>query len=150
MVRYHHRQVGTLVISVVGLTVVMLALLLHYVGAHPIGVACLILLILSLALFSALTVEVTDTHIVLRFGPGLIKKSFALNSIRNAGPVRNQWYFGWGIRLLPRGWLYNVSGLDAIELEMIDGRAHRIGTDQPAELLAAIEEAQQRQYGAGR
>ena len=32
-------------------------------------------------------------------------------------------------------------GLDAVELEMTDGGVHRIGTDQPAELLEAIRDA---------
>jgi hypothetical protein len=141
MIAYHHRQVGTLVLMVGGLSIVLLALLLYFVEAHPIGIAVLIILVVCFVLFAALTVEVTETDVSLKFGPGLIRKRFPLGSIRSVSAVRNKWYFGWGIRMLPRGLLYNVSGLDAVELEMADGSAHRIGTDEPTELLEAIRKA---------
>jgi hypothetical protein len=141
MIRYHHRQLGTLVLCVGGLSVLLLALLLYFLGAHPVGVAVLCLLLLCLVLFSTLTVEVTESSVVLKFGPGLIRKRFPLSSIRSVRAVRNEWYYGWGIHMLPRGWLYNVSGLDAVELELMDDCIHRIGTDQPSELLRAMRDA---------
>ena len=52
--------------------------------------------------------------------------------------VRNKWIYGWGIRRLPGGWMYNVWGLDAIELDLVSGKRFRIGTDDPDGLLAAI------------
>ena len=141
MIRYHHRQVGTLVLCIGGFTVLLLVSLLIFVEANPVGIAVLFILLLCFGLFWALTVEVTESDVLLRFGFGLIRKRFPLSSIVNARPVRNRWYFGWGIRLLPRGWLYNVSGLDAVEIEMTDRSVHRIGTDQPSELLRAIRDA---------
>jgi len=53
--------------------------------------------------------------------------------------VRNQWWWGWGIRLIPGGWLYNVSGLDAVELKMKNGRIFRIGTDEAQRLAEFIQ-----------
>ena len=141
MIRYRHRQFGTLVVSILGLAILLLALLLYFVEANPVGIVVLLILLLCLGLFWALTVEVTESDVLLMFGFGLIRKSFPTSSIANARAVRNRWYFGWGIRLLPKGWLYNVSGLDAVEIEMTDGSVHRIGTDQPSELLKAIAEA---------
>ena len=44
----------------------------------------------------------------------------------------------WVIR---NGWLYNVSGFDAVELELASGKLCRIGTDEPGRLLHAIEQA---------
>jgi hypothetical protein len=35
--------------------------------------------------------------------------------------------------------LYNVSGLDAVELKLKSGDIHRIGTDDPAGLAAALQ-----------
>ncbi|MDY7014940.1 MAG: hypothetical protein SVX43_15355 [Cyanobacteriota bacterium] len=55
--------------------------------------------------------------------------------------VKNPWYYGWGIRLTPRGWLFNVSGLDAVEISLNSGRHFRIGTDRPRELERAIRRA---------
>jgi hypothetical protein len=34
--------------------------------------------------------------------------------------------------------MYNVWGLDAVELELQSGKKFRIGTDEPAELLAIL------------
>jgi hypothetical protein len=34
--------------------------------------------------------------------------------------------------------MWNISGLDAVELDYLDGRKFRIGTDQPEELADAI------------
>ncbi len=59
--------------------------------------------------------------------------------LQKATIVRNRWYYGWGVRLTARGWLYNVSGFDAVEILLKNGRTYRIGTDKPAKLLLAIE-----------
>jgi len=88
-----------------------------------------------------LTVKVTRTYISIKFGIGIIRKKFAVADALNAAIVRNRWYYGWGIRLTPYGWLYNVSGLDAAEIQMSNGRKFRIGTDEPVELLAAVQAA---------
>ncbi len=141
MIRYHHRQLGTLVLIVGGLSIGLLAALLYFLGAYPVGVAVLILLVVVFSLCPTLTVEVTDADIVVKFGPGLVRRRFPLSGVRGARAVRNQWYYGWGIRMLPKGLLYNVSGLDAVEIEMADGGVHRIGTDEPAALLKAIQGA---------
>jgi len=100
----------------------------------------LIVLLACAVLFHSLSVEVTTTKVRLWFGAGLIHKTFAASEIREARVVRNRWIWGWGIRLTPHGWLFNVSGLDAVEIELLSGRQYRIGTDQPHELHAAIEE----------
>ena len=55
--------------------------------------------------------------------------------------VRNPFYYGWGTRLTPHGWLYNVSGFDAVEVEFKTGKKVRIGTDESQTLDAAIQEA---------
>jgi hypothetical protein len=144
MIRYRHRQVGTLVLLIVGFSVAALAAVLYFVEPNPVGTAVLIILALCMGLFWALTVEVTETDLILKFGFGLIRKRFPLEAIAAARAVRNKWYYGWGIRLLPHGWLYNVSGLDAVEIDMADGSRHRIGTDQPSELARAISDARPR------
>jgi hypothetical protein len=45
---------------------------------------------------------------------------------------------GWGIRITTRGMLYNVSGRDAVEIRLDDGRRFRLGTDDPNGLVAAL------------
>jgi len=48
---------------------------------------------------------------------------------------------GWGVHLTPCGWLYNVSGLDAVAITLRDGRKFALGTDDPHGLLAALRAA---------
>ena len=141
MLRYHHRQFGTVVFAIGGTVILLIIALLIFVDNHPVGVGGLILLIILFVLFLTLTVEVTDRDILMYFGPGLIRKRFSLDSIKGARSARNKWYYGWGIRRAPGCWLYNVSGLDSVEIELKNGRKYRIGTDQPEELLKEIEQA---------
>ena len=53
-------------------------------------------------------------------------------------PIRIRWWYGWGIHLTPYGWLYNVSGFDAVAITLRDGRKFALGTDDPHGLVDAI------------
>jgi hypothetical protein len=55
-----------------------------------------------------------------------------LTEIASVKKVRNHWYYGWGIKLWfwPYMWIYNVSGFDAVELTMKNGKIYRIGTNE--------------------
>ena len=44
----------------------------------------------------------------------------------------------WLGHLTPYGWLYNVSGLDAVAITLRDGRKFALGTDDPEGLVTAI------------
>lgn len=89
-------------------------------------------------LFTSLTTRVGDGFVEVRFGPGPIRRRIALSEIASADEGRNRWYWGWGIRLTPQGWMWNVHGLSAVQLELADGRRFRIGTDDPERLSAVI------------
>ena len=88
--------------------------------------------------------DVDSQHVRIALGVGIVRRRIALREIVSCRPVRNAWWYGWGIRLTPRGWLWNVSGLDAVELMYRSGRHFRIGTDEPQRLSDAISEAVQR------
>jgi len=53
--------------------------------------------------------------------------------------VRNAWWNGFGIRMRRGFRLYNVSGLDAVELRLKSGDIRRIGTDDAQGLAAALK-----------
>jgi len=91
-------------------------------------------------LFGTLTVTVDDKRISWRFGIGLIRKSLPVAAVASFRPVRNRWWYGWGIRITPLGWLYNVSGLSAVALTLKDGRGVLIGTDEPDALQNALRQ----------
>ncbi|MEW6145437.1 MAG: hypothetical protein AB1598_10510 [Thermodesulfobacteriota bacterium] len=119
-----------------------LYLLLNFFYLHGFSiffVVVFVALAVCLVLFAALTVKVDSRDVHLRFGIGFIRKKFPVSGIESAGIVRNPWYYGWGIRKTPDGWLYNVSGMIAVELRMKSGERYRIGTNDPSGLLNAIE-----------
>jgi hypothetical protein len=93
---------------------------------------------LVLVLFSTLTVIVRDGAMDVFFGPGLIRRRIPLRRLREVRVVRTPWYYGWGIRLTPTGWLWNVSGLDGVEILFDDGHRFRVGSDEPNRLAEAL------------
>jgi hypothetical protein len=91
--------------------------------------------------FRSVTVTVDDKRVSLSFGPGLIKKSFQLVDIASARAMRTTPLQGWGIHWTGVGWLYNVYGLDAVELCFKNGKHVFIGTDEPEKLATFINES---------
>lgn len=89
--------------------------------------------------FRSLTVEVDDNEIRLQFGDGPIRKSFPMHDVSSVQTTRTQPLQGWGIHWTGGGWLYNIYGLDAVEISFTDGKRVLIGTDQPEQLAAAID-----------
>jgi hypothetical protein len=99
------------------------------------------IVLLTGALFSTLTIAIENGMLRARFGPGLIGKTVRLAEIASVRPISVRWWYGWGIHLTPHGWLYNVSGWKAIEITLRSGRRFCLGTDEPENLLNAIQEA---------
>jgi hypothetical protein len=138
---YQHTQPGTLMI-VTGAVAALVCAAIAYsdTGAARWLAATVALGMVILAwLFSSLTVIVNDKDVQWYFGPGAWNYRTALGDIESARAVRNNWVNGWGIRMGSGFRLYNVSGLDAVELKLRDGDIRRIGTDDPAGLAAALQ-----------
>ena len=141
MKQYKHTQVGYLLLTLYSIVVLFLGYFNIMTNFHPLTLICLIIILIVLGMFSRLTVTVDDQMIKIRFGLGIVRKTFPLNEIETHRSVKNPWYYGWGIRFTPRGWLFNVSGFSAIELQMKNGKRYRIGTDDPDNLAEALDEA---------
>lgn len=136
--RYRHTQSGAVVVGSLAVSALMLAGLglafgvpiFLYGGPVMMGIVAL--------LFHNLTVEIDATHLRFRFGIGLIRKRVPLAEIVEAKPVRNSWLYGWGIHRTPHGWLYNVSGWEAVEITLTSGKRFRLGTDEPRRLAQVL------------
>lgn len=89
--------------------------------------------------FHSLTIEVGDGELRWRFGAGLISKQVPLNEITSAQRVRTSALEGWGIHWSRFGWLYNVSGYNAVAITLRNGKRFALGTDEPEALLAQLE-----------
>jgi hypothetical protein len=135
---YRHTQRGTLIL-ITCLMIGALGLILSWTSRHwqP-AVLMLVITIATAILFSSLTIEVADNELRWHFGPGLLNYRLALDEISDVAIVRNQWWNGWGIRMGPGFRLYNVSGLDAVELRLASNDVRRIGTDDPEGLAKVL------------
>ena len=92
-------------------------------------------------LWSSLTVRIADGVLRLQFGLGLPRKTVPLADLESVEVTRTRFLDGWGVHRTRRGWLYNVSGFDAVLLRRKDGKALLVGTDEPRKLKTALERA---------
>jgi hypothetical protein len=135
---YHHTQVGWVILGFGAALVGLGWVALPVQAPPPARIPFVVIAAFMALLFGALTVEVDHEAIRLRFGIGLIRKTIPLREVQACREVRNPFYVGWGIRLTPMGVVWNVSGYDAVELALPEGRRFRIGTDEPTALASAI------------
>lgn len=138
--RYQHTQQGTLMLAVLGIGAAAAgaAAIVNPSAGRWLGFAIAFGCILLAWLFSSLTVIVNDDQLEWYFGPGAWKYRMARGDIATVSIVRNSALNGFGIRMRPGFRLYNVSGLDAVELQLKSGEVRRIGTDDAAGLAAAL------------
>jgi len=138
---YRNTQIGYIID--IGLTLAVFAMGLTMALSSFTWTTFIVLLVVlaCLPLFGALTVLIVDQALEIRFGVGLIRKRFALKDVEAVREVENPWAFGWGIRLTPHGWLYNISGTRAVEIQIRSGKKYRIGTNEPEALMGALREA---------
>lgn len=135
---YHHTQTGTVTrLAALGGLLAAVAVLV-WEDSRPVLWVMIAVAALGAWTFGSLTVEVDQARLAFWFGPGWIRRSFPLADIRSWAVVENPWWYGWGIHLTRHGWLYNVAGKRAIQLELHDGRRLRIGSDEPDRLAEAI------------
>jgi hypothetical protein len=139
--KYRHTQIGYLHLVLYSALLLFIGYLNIVMDFNPFVLVGLIVIFIVIGIFTRLTVAVDDQMLKIQFGLGVIRKAFALKEIEAYSVVKNRWYYGWGIRFTPHGWLFNVSGLSAIEIQMKSGKRYRIGTDDPDNLSKALDEA---------
>ncbi len=136
---YIHTQHGTLITLLAG---GILATVFWFVynsdSPKPLLVLTFLLLLGIMVLFSSLTTIVYKDKLRCQFKGGLLHRTFYFDDIVSVSPVKNHWLLGWGVRKIPRGWMFNISGLRAVELTLKNGRKFRIGTDEPEKLTTVI------------
>lgn len=145
--QYEHTQVGwPMRVAFVAGSLLLLGVALvpeMQAARAPIALllaGCAALLVLGW-LWSSLTVRIDSAALQFRFGPGVPRKSVPLADIASVEVTRTRFWEGWGIHRTCRGWLYNVSGFDAVLVRRMDGRSFMLGTDEPRRLKAALERA---------
>jgi hypothetical protein len=140
---YEHTQYGYTGILTTIFVVVTGAMALPSIFAESqlsglLSVGFLIILVAITFWFSRLVVIVAGGEVTTTFGIRKPHRVIQLSSVKTVSRVRNTWIQGWGIRKISNGWMYNVWGLDAVELELVSGHVFRIGTNEPEQLQTAI------------
>jgi hypothetical protein len=144
--RYHHQQIGW--VSLIGMGGGMVLTLTLLLTSDKLAVAAWVsaaigaTFLLFMAVFGQLTTIIDDTNLIVRFGwLGWPAHVAPLAEISGAIPTRTSPISGWGIRITTRGWLYNVSGRNAVIVGTLDGKQFLVGTDEPVALADAINNA---------
>jgi hypothetical protein len=100
------------------------------------------LLVLIVLLFYKLTVETAEDAIRLSYGIGLIRITLKIDEFLSANVVKTPWYYGLGIRITPKGMLYNIQGTKAVLLEYMhkgELKTVLIGSPEPEKLKRNLE-----------
>jgi hypothetical protein len=137
------RQTGWLIIiAMAAATLLILGLSIRGTMTENGGIFLFLfapVMVIPVLLFYQLTVIVDYNEVRIRFGVGIIRKTWQLSKIESAAPVKNNIFHGWGIHFTTNSTVYNVSGFKAVELKFRNSRRKvRIGTNEPEELAKYI------------
>jgi hypothetical protein len=120
--------------------IVIVCIYLGITTQMPVYLLVAVGLAIAGSLFFGLTVVGTEDTLRIAFGVGLIKREFKIAEMLSVRPYRTAFWQGWGIHRCSDGTIYNVSGFEAIQLTMLDGKKYIIGTNDQRRLLTYIEE----------
>jgi len=141
MCQYKHTQIGYFLLTVYGAVSLIIISLFIFTNFKLLTMIGLIIMLIALGVFAAMTVKVSDQKMKIQFGLGAIRKEFRIKDIETYRVVTHPWYYGWGIRYTPRGWIFRVSGNSGIELQMRSGKLYQVGTDEPQKLADVLSRA---------
>ncbi len=122
------------------------------VGSNPMGNTGLLLVwalaavgLPGLFLATRLRTEVREDGVHVRFTPFHLRdRFFPLDTLARVEAVTYNpllEFGGWGLRLGPGGWAYNVSGRRGVRLTFTNGKKLLIGSAKPEAFVDAVEEA---------
>jgi hypothetical protein len=134
--QYRHSQPGYLSI-VMSCFLFAVCAVIYFFGLHILGILSGALTLFLLILMYKLTIEIKGGVLRFWFGPGLFWKTIPLEKIAYCEPFKGV-FGGWGFRYVFDGWLYNVSGFQAVTIVLKSGKKIHIGTDDLQLLMAEI------------
>jgi hypothetical protein len=147
MIKYKNFQFGWFIVILFTIVIIWMTFAyIHQWGNNPVDIYGYILFMIIfggvLLTFYGMTVIVTDKHLKIKFGVGFYSKKIELSTIKSVTIQKYQFYCGYGVRILPDGILYNVSGKYAIEIKF-KSRNNRIliGTNDWDHLKDAVEKS---------
>ncbi|MGH7328651.1 MAG: hypothetical protein ACREJX_09910 [Polyangiaceae bacterium] len=140
-VLYESRQVGWTSVGVGALLDVLLAITGPRADAAQrletaIGFVIIALIIVT---FATLTVRVTNTTLEWHMTLWPMGVRVPIAEIESATPIKTP--VSWGIYPTRDGWLWNVTGNNAIAIKLHDGKRYAVGVPEHESVMRAIAKA---------
>lgn len=133
--------------SVIVFSIVFIPLILfismmdHSLTGILIAIITFLIYVLIILFQYQLVITIDRNFVNFKMGIGIIRRKYPLANLKYCRPVTNNPLYSIGIHIIPNGWLYNVSGLKAIELGFKDKPTIiRIGTNKPEEISEVIQQ----------
>jgi hypothetical protein len=142
MLPYHHEQIGRiyiLVLALVGASV--LGLGGFAAGQLTIATGFFLVIVAIVWAFAQLTIDVDNRSIRWSMTFGFPGGEIPFDQIVSAQIVPVNFWMGIGIHLTLRGWVWNVSLGQGVQIMRPNGIAVVLGTDDPQGLIEAITRA---------
>ena len=98
--------------------------------------------------YRSLMVTVTPSEVRLAYALGWPNKTIERSRIVAAEPLRIPWWYGGGVRRTPKGWMWNIWGLQTVQITFSDGKRFLIGTDDPEGLTRGFPLSRRRSGSA--
>lgn len=141
-VRYQHRQWSWIPVPAIAIAVGAIGFAYGQQPDLPVWLWAVPVVVAAVTgLLSSLRISIDGHALRWHFGPGIWRKAIPLTQIVAVEATRTRLWNGWGIHFTRRGWLYNVSGFDAVIVSTQDGTSVLLGTDEPKRLAHAIRNA---------
>ncbi|MGH7328650.1 MAG: hypothetical protein ACREJX_09905 [Polyangiaceae bacterium] len=143
---YEHRQIGwvTIVVIVGVIAALSVALAISERNGEQQRAFNVVIIVVAVigAIFSSLTIRITDRSMAWWFGVPMIGRQIRLDEVESIGPTRTNIMEGWGIHLTWwHGWVWNVSGFNAVQIKLRSGMRFAVGTPEPQAVVEAVERA---------
>lgn len=136
---YSHKQIAWVILGISTWIISFTLLAIYLVGAITGLVLFLAFVVLVAFLFHGMTVQVNDNTIKWGFAFGWFGQTRSIDEIESYRAVSNSWRHGIGIRISHDGWVYAANGFSAVELVLDDETCIRLGTNDQAGLIAALD-----------
>lgn len=144
--KYRHTQYGALMFIVFLMAGVLIAVVAVAIIAEGRTLAAVIMILgylLGLGMFYSSTIEISEEKLKFWFGIGIVRKTFVLSEIQSSKEVDIPWYYFWGVKSIPGGWLWSIAPGTGVEIVLKNGSLVLLGTNQPEKLKQAVDAARQ-------
>lgn len=116
---------------------------LNQIGSKPLPLIPYLILMFVfgtvILFFYKLTICIDNEKITVIFGIGFLKKSIKHTEIERIEIYKSSWLTGVGIRLTPKGWLWNVKVGEAILIKH-KTNTFLVGTDEASEIITLLKQ----------